>query len=170
MNQAQAVDTVQLDKITDASWPEAVAPTLAKVEAELQAGRVKQALELLRRADAASPWVANALGVCQMRLGEAQSAVVTLRKMAVADHLSSRADAPVVFKANFAAALLLSGNLAGGVSMFKEIEQECHPAIARLRSALAQWKESLSFWERINWYLGGEPSRPVVLDLPGDLR
>lgn len=171
MKQAQTVDTIRPDRAaTDASWPEAIAPALAKVDEELQAGRAKQALEILRRTDTTSPWVANALGVCQLRLGQAQAAVDTLRKLAVADHLNLRSDAPVVFKANFATALLLSGNLAGGVRTLKEIGADRHPAVERLQAALSQWQNSLSFWERFNWWLGGEPSRPVALDSPGDLR
>lgn len=169
MKQAQIVDTPER-VAAEASWPEAIAAALARVEQELQAGRAKQALEILRRTDVSSPWMANALGVCQMRLGQTQAAVETLRKLAVADHLSFRADTPVVFKANFATALLLSANLAGGVRMLKEIGAVRHPAVERLQAALTQWRNSLSFWERINWWLGGEPSRPVALDSPGDLR
>lgn len=153
---------------SESPWPPAVAQALANAEVELQAGRTKQAHEILRRADVASPWVVNALGVCQLRQGQAQAAVDTFRRLAVGDHLRLRSDAPI--KVNFATALLLSGNIAGCFSTLDEIGPERHPAIERLRAALTRWKQNMSFWERINWYLGSEPNRAVILDLPGDLR
>lgn len=40
----------------------------------------------------------------------------------------------------------------------------------KLHSTIARWKSSLTLWQKLNWYLGGQPDKPVVLDFPpGDL-
>ena len=84
VEQPQAITAPQASETPalDMPWPSEIAPILMKIEGELQAGRVKQALEILRRADISSPWMANALGVCQLRQGQAQVAVGTFRRFA----------------------------------------------------------------------------------------
>jgi hypothetical protein len=166
---AKQIPAAECDNVPESSWPLAVAPVLDKVEEELRAGRTKQALETLQRANMTSPWMANALGVCHLREGQTQAAVDTFRRLTV-EGLNLRKDAPIVFKVNFATALLLSGNMAGCFSTLEEIRGVEHPAVERLRAALATWKQNLTLWERINWYMGSEPGRPVVIDPPGDLR
>src|SRR5262249_577514 len=75
-----------------------------------------------------------------------------------------------VFKTNYATALLLSGNIAGGLRALDEVRDEQCPAVGRLREAVRRWERNLTFWQRVNWWLGGEPDRPLTLDFPpGDL-
>lgn len=58
-------------------------------------------------------------------------------------------DAPLVFKTNFATALLASNNMAGCLSVLHEIKNEEDPTVKRLRAAIAQWKQGLSFWQKL---------------------
>ncbi|MFO0865042.1 MAG: hypothetical protein U0744_10385 [Gemmataceae bacterium] len=151
-------------------WPATLGPTMTEVAAELDSRRPQKAMELLRRSDLNSPWVANAMGVCQLRLGQTQAAVDTFRRLAVADHLTLRSDAPATFKANFAAALFLSGNAAGGTGALREISDKEHPAVKRLQQEVKRWQASLPLLQRINWFFGGEPSTVFAMENPGDLR
>ncbi|MCZ2075704.1 MAG: hypothetical protein LC130_11990 [Bryobacterales bacterium] len=80
-----------------------------------------------------------------------------------------REDVPTVFKTNFAAALLQAGNVDGCLGVLAEVG-EGHAAIDNLKAAIDRWKKSLTLWEKIRWYMGDPPDRPVVLDFPpGDL-
>lgn len=156
--------------ISPAAWPQDVVKLLGQVEALLNAGQSRQALDQLRRAKSASPWATNAVGVCLLRNGDARAALDVFRGLAISGHLALRQDAPTVFKTNFATALLATNNIVGCLSTLKEIGDECHPAIDRLRTAIGRWEAGLSFWHRLNWYMGGEPSSTVELDFPaGDL-
>jgi hypothetical protein len=149
--------------------PPEVADLLAKVGKLLDDAQPARALELIARARLYSPWVTNATAVCLLRLGQAQRAVELLRGM-VLGGIVVRDDVPTVFKTNFATALLASGNLSGCLRVLTEIHAEQDPAVRRLRAAIRGWEGSLSTWEKVRWFLGGQPDRPVVLDFPpGDL-
>jgi hypothetical protein len=146
-----------------------IADLLARIGQMLQADDPEKALELIRRARSNSPWMTNALGVCQLRLGNAKAAVSVFRGLVLAaGGIDLRSDVPAVFKANFAVALLKADNLGGCLSVLDEVRED--PAVGKLRGAIDRWKMSLTLWERLNWYMGGHPDRPVVLDFPpGDL-
>jgi hypothetical protein len=67
-------------------------------------------------------------------------------------------------------ALLLSGNVSGGQHACTEVGDDHHPAVVKLRQALRRWEQGLTFWQRINWWMGGQPDHPFVPDFPpGDL-
>jgi hypothetical protein len=81
-----------------------------------------------------------------------------------------RDDVPVFFKTNYATALLAAGNLGGCLSVLAEVRDEVNPAVTRLRASIRRWRDGLTFWERLNWWMGGQPERPVALAFaPGDL-
>jgi len=150
--------------------PSQIADMLIKAEELLRAGEPMKALDLIGRTKIRSPWVTNALGVCQLRLGNTKDAVDVFRGLVLgAGGILLREDVPAVFKTNFAVALLEAGNVAGCLSALADVREE-HPAVGKLKAAIQRWKESLTLWERINWYMGGQPDRPVALDFPpGDL-
>jgi hypothetical protein len=152
-------------------WPADVADLLGKAEVYLQDGQPGRAIDLLARAKSPSPWVTNALGVCQLRQGNARLAIEVFRGLVLGSGgLILREDVPVVFKTNFATALLAGGNLAGCLRILDEIHDEQDPAVRRIRAAVERWQDGLSFWEKVRWALGGDPPRPVVLAFPpGDL-
>jgi hypothetical protein len=113
----------------------------------------------------ASPWLTNAEGVCEIRRGNVDRAVQVLRNLVMdGNGILMRLDLPVQFRANFAAAMLASGNVAGCLQALSEIKEQTHPAVQSVRRVLTQWKESLSLWQRISFHLGGEPSQPLPAD------
>jgi hypothetical protein len=144
---------------------------LAKVQVLLEDGKYPQVMELIARSKVDSPWVTHALGVCHLRLGNAAKAVEIFRGLVLrSGGLVLREDVPIVFKTNYATALFLSGNPDGGVSVLRELGEKSGEAGLKLFQALDQWIQELSLWQKLTWYLGGRPSRPIVLGFPaGDL-
>ena len=145
--------------------------TLERIQALLDAGRAEHALNLINAKGAGSPAMENARAVCLLRMQEPGHAVQTLRGInLMRESVCTRRDVPVQFKTNFATALLLSGNVSGCLSVLSEIEDDSHPRVGQLRAAIHRWEASLSFWQRLLWRLGAEPSCPVTIDfLPGEL-
>jgi hypothetical protein len=148
-----------------------LATLLGRVEQMLHEGDPGKALEQVARAKVTSPWAMNALGVCQLRLGNAKVAVDVFRGLVLAPGgIVLRDDVPTVFKTNYATSLLVAGNLGGCLSVLSNLRDEDDPCVERLKSAIGRWKEGLTFWQKVNWCLGGQPERPVTLDFPpGDL-
>ncbi len=154
---------------TDSQFAE-TADLLDKVDVLLREGLTARAVEMLARAPS-SPWVSNALGVCQFRLGNIPVALGAFRSIALSGNLFLQPDAPMVFKTNYAAALFASDNIDGGLRILNEIGDEQHPAVQKLREAVRRWRQSLTLWQRINWHMGGRPNRRLELDSPlGDLQ
>jgi hypothetical protein len=138
---------------------------LARVRRHLDEGRPDKALEVVRQARIKSPWLSNAAGVCQIRLGNAEAAVETFRGLVVAAGVLLREDAPPAFKLNFAAALLAAGNVDGFLSALGDVG-DAHPAAARYREAYRRWRSRLSPWQRFRMLLGGPPPRSFEADFP----
>jgi hypothetical protein len=153
------------------SKPPEIADLLARADQLLQAGEPTKAIDLIARAKVNSSWRTNALGVCQLRLGKAKLAVEVFRGLVLkAGGILLRTDVPAVFKTKYAAALLAADNVGGCLSVLAEVREEEHPAIGKLKAAIRRWRGSLTLWQKLNWYLGGQPDLPVVLDFPpGDL-
>ena len=87
----------------------------------------------------------------------------TFRNLVLKDRIHLRDDAPPVFKLNFAASLLATGNLDGFLSVLDEVEDDGHPAARRYREAYRQWRSSLSFGQRLKGVFAGSPSPPPGL-------
>lgn len=139
-----------------------------KVDQLLAEGSPNSALDILTRQKDHSPRVRNAIGVCQMRMGNAKNAFDIFRQLAGSGvHL--RPDAPIAYKVNLATALLLLGNEGGCKSILMEIAEEENPAVQRLRRAIKDWRASLSFWQKVQ-LLFGTVHQPITLVFaPGEI-
>jgi hypothetical protein len=146
--------------------PPEVAGVLAKVKQLLDEQCPDKAMDVITRNRFSSPWIANATGVCAMRLGNVKQAAGIFQGLVGHLGVMLKPDAPLVFKTNFATAMLASNNMAGCLSVLHEIGQEDNPTVKRLRAAIEQWKRSLSFWQKLKWYTGDIPAKPVSLDFP----
>jgi hypothetical protein len=148
-----------------------LAGVLARADQLLAAGKPDEAFLSISRAKSKSPWATNALAVCQLRQGNVRTALDIFRGLVLAaGGINVRSDIPVVFKTNFAVTLLHAQNVAGCLSVLAKLNEDEHPTVARLNVAIDRWKTNLTVWERMNWYLGGYPNRPVEMDFPpGDL-
>jgi hypothetical protein len=149
-----------------AAWPDEVAGLLGDVQCMLDADRAAEALDRIARSKIRSPWLSNAAAVCQLRLGNARTAVDVLHRLVVAGGLFLRADAPVAFKVNFATALIADGNLSGGLRTLDEIRDEGNPVVQEIRDAVRRWEAEMTLGRRLWYVLGGRPHRPFVPDFP----
>ena len=101
-----------------------------------------------------------------LRLESTDEAIAVFRGLAAQSGIVLKPDAPVIFKTNFATALLASGNLAGCLSVLHETNAEDAPTVRQLRDSIERWRRSLSWWQRLHWLLGDFPSGRVSLDFP----
>lgn len=148
-------------------WPIEVSGPLQEVQALLDAGRTNDALTYLRKVKQGSPWLENAVAVCQLRLGNVRSALDTYRRLTLAPGgLFFNQDVPDVFKANFAVALALDGNVSGALRMLTEARVESHPVACELRAAVRAWETRMSLWQSVVWWLGGSPPTPFTMETP----
>jgi hypothetical protein len=157
--------------IENGAKPPEVVNLLNKVARFLQEGNPESALDVISRNRIKSPWVANANGVCLLRLARAKEAVNLFRSIALSPGaVTIRADAPIVFKTNFATALLMHENLGGCLRVLHDINDEQDPTVRQLRAAIQRFRECLTLRKRMLWKMGVPPDGPVPLDFtPGSL-
>ena len=114
----------------------------------------------------------HAKAVCLMRLGRYTEAIAVLRKLVLNPGcIWMRPEIPLLYKTNFATALLLGGHPAGCTAVLSEIDNDNHSSVIRLREIIKRWEKTLSFWQRLNWrWCVIEPvNRPVTIDfVPGE--
>src|SRR5262245_14765953 len=79
-----------------------------RVQQQLDAGQPNTALNLIVDARLKSDRLTNAIGVCQLRRGNADEAVRIFRGLVISEGIHFRQDAPPLFLANSAAALYTS--------------------------------------------------------------
>lgn len=152
--------------------PSRLPDQLALIGQLLDANNCAQAMEIIRASKADSPELRNAMGVAMMRGGNPKGAVELYRKLVTNNTgLALKSNAPTVYKANYATALYLTGNVSGALAALSEIGDEKHPTVAKLRTSIAKWRKSLTVWRRIWLTLSGEaPDGPVeFVGAPGDL-
>ncbi|MBU0616280.1 MAG: hypothetical protein KKI02_01045 [Planctomycetes bacterium] len=152
--------------------PERTSDVLAIVRNLLDAGKPKDAGEVLRRFGTGSPELGNAYGVCLMRSGEYSRAIEVFRSLVIREGgVTLRSDVPTAVKTNYATALLLNGSIYGCLFALQEIDQEQDPGVLGLQAAIARWLRSLTWWQRLWFKMAGEaPAKPVALDFaPGEL-
>lgn len=141
-----------------------------QIEKYLHASQPKKALDVLAQNKAYSAWSTNAVAVCLLRVGKADHAVQLLRNLVLSGSVLLRPDVPTAWKVNFATALLMTDNLFGCIQVLRDIRDEHHPGVQRLRGAIRCWHRELTMAEKFLWFLGGQPARRVELDfLPGEL-
>ncbi|MEW4565225.1 hypothetical protein AB1K70_22060 [Bremerella sp. JC770] len=145
---------------------------LVRVNRLIQDGQYGQALNLVH-ASGRDLTLKNAKGVCLLRLGKYDEAVSVYREIVFKQGcVWVRPEIPTIYKVNFATALLLAGQIEGGLSVLGQAMDEGHPGVVRLRQSIRRWKQSFTLWQRIMWLFGGmnDAKSPLELDfLPGIL-
>ena len=137
----------------------------------LEAGNPDAAMEAIHRSGSKAPPVMNARGVCLLRLGKFEPAVAIFRDLVFpAGSFTMELQTPTVYQANYVLSLLLNGNPMVAMSVLGEIEDRDHPAVAKVRQAIKQWKKKLPLLSRALLLVGVCPDTPVTLDgPPGEL-
>jgi|GEM_PF-1567620 len=163
---AQGTDTTAKRTLPESGDP--VALLLNKVKHLLDAERTQEAFDAVKSHAGSDPRLKNAYGVCLLRLGEPARAVSTFRELALqSGGICLRPDVPLLFKTNYATALILAGNIAGGVSILREVRQPDDPGVQKIEAALHCWRDQMTFLQRILWkLLESLPPFPVEFDFP----
>jgi len=106
----------------------------------------------------------NDKAVLLMRSGRFAEAIDIFRKLVLnRDCVWMRKDIPLVYKTNFAMALLLGGFPAGCRSLLAELNDETIPAVIKMRMTLKNWEKSMTLWQRLNWrWMGIEPNNSQI--------
>lgn len=148
-----------------------VAELLREVDRLLQENQPATALDLVFRSGVRSPQLINAQAVCQLRMGCPDSAVETLRPLVMAEFgVALRDGVPDVLLANYATAQIAAGKVALGLDALAAVRDKTRPAVGRLREAVNRWRAGMTLFQSLDWWTGGQPKCPVVLDFPpGDL-
>lgn len=139
---------------------------LQEVRVLAEQGQADEALRILKSVNGDDPVLMNAAGVCHLRAGRPAQAVQVFHRLCVGEGVGLRSAVPPLHIANFATALLLSGNLHGCIYHLRYVDRS-HPVSAQLHAAIANWERSLGGWRRLLRRLGMyEPERPLELDTP----
>jgi len=144
---------------------------LNRVRHMLDSAQIENALEVLVASGQNCPAIANAKGVCLLRLGKPEEAAKIFCKLVFPhDDFTIPEDVPTTFRINYATAWFLTGDFVAGSDLLKQISDHSHPAVQRLKTAVRQWKRSLPWWRRMLLPIGFYPDKPLRLDfLPGEL-
>ncbi len=143
---------------------------VTKASQLVEAGQYNEALRVLASFGHPNDEVRNAICVCLMRMDRAAEAVRQYRSFVVQPGcMWTKPELPVIYRTNFAVALLLNGLTMGGRDTLGEILEQTHPSVVRLRTAMKKWEAKLPFSQWLSWKLGLVPATLVSIDfLPGE--
>ncbi|HUW18606.1 MAG TPA: hypothetical protein VMW16_04825 [Sedimentisphaerales bacterium] len=143
---------------------------LGHIRTLLNEGRAQDALNYTNHLGQKSQVLENARGVCLLRLGKIDEAVSVLREVVFQGYVCIPSDTPALFQANFATAMLMANYKDAAMAVINRLDDNQHPAVAKIKSAIAKWKKNLNFFERLLLGFGAYPKKPVAIDFPpGDI-
>lgn len=138
-----------------------------KVASLADAGQLEQAIHQLASSNLLTGDIRNARGVCLMRMGRVDDAVQLYRSLVLMSGCTwMMPNLPVIYRTNFATALLMSGRRIGCLDCLLEITERDHPSVVRLRKALRDWEHGFDWRQWLCWKIGVEPRVPVALSFP----
>ena len=132
----------------------------------LNQSRPHEALKFIEHLGQKTPAMENARGVCLMRLGKIEEAISVLRDIVFQGYICIPLDTPVLYKTNFATAMLLSNHKEGAFDILDKLDEKEYQQVAKFKDAIRQWIKSLSFIEKCCYYIGLYPNKPVKIDFP----
>ena len=136
----------------------------------LDQDRPQEALNLLKHLGQNSASSKNIKSVCLLRLGRIHEAISILSEITFQGNICVPPDTPVVFQTNFATAMLMANNKEAAISVVERLDDNQHPAVARIRNAIKKWEKGLNIFQRLLSKAGIYPRRAIPLDfVPGDI-
>jgi hypothetical protein len=134
--------------------------------------RYADALGLTRGKGAGDQQLQNVRGVCLLRTGQVDEALMLFRGMALqTGGISVRKDCSPLIAINFATSLLLSAHPAGCLEVLRELPESLAPveadAVVRLDRAIRDWERRLSWWGWLDWKVNRIASTHVPVRLEG---
>lgn len=141
-----------------------------RIQQLLDQNHPQEALNLINHVNPDSAPMKNAQGVCLLRLGRIEDAISVLREIAFRGHVCIPPDTPVVYQTNFATAMLMANHKEGVIDVIERLDEDRHPAVARIKAAMKKWARGLNPLQRMLYKAGIYPRRPIPIDFaPGDL-
>lgn len=65
--------------------------------------------------------------------------------------------------------MLLANKKYGAFSILEKLDEKTYPQTIRLKKAIREWSKNLSLWDKICYFTGAFPEKPVQIDfVPGD--
>jgi hypothetical protein len=143
---------------------------LAKVHDLLNEGHTSAAMHIINGSGQHSGAMENARGVCLLRMGKAEEARIVFGSLTFPNKsIGISPETPTVYQTNYVTANILADHTDTGLHILSQIQDDQHPAVKKLRSAVAAWKKSLGLHHRLMLLLGVYPNKPIALDfVPGD--
>jgi len=142
---------------------------LMKVLNYLNSGHPEKALRLLDH-DTHTPELANAKGVCLLRLNKIDSAMDVFKEIVFQHFICMPLTTPAIYKANYITTLLMKGFLTTALEIEKTLDSSSHPYVAGLKQAVKNWKQSLPWYWRILSPIKCYPKKPLLLPFaPGGI-
>ncbi len=128
---------------------------------------IKDALEILNHSADKSLMFQNARAVCFMRENLLKEALDLLRSMVFHNNaLTADLQIPEVIRLNLAEAMLISGNIAGAVTLMNECGERTVQK-EKLLQSVENWKKELPFWKKIDIFFGVLPyDTPISVKIP----
>jgi hypothetical protein len=146
------------------------AKTRDPVRLLLDQGKPQEALNLLKHLGQNSALTKNIQGVCLLRLGKIHEAISILSEITFQGKVCIPPETPVVFRTNFATAMLMANNKEAAISVVEHLDDRQHPAVTRIRDAIRAWEKSLNIFQRLLSKAGIYPKKAIPLDfVPGDV-
>nr|AKB95179.1 hypothetical protein [uncultured bacterium] len=156
MSQTCSIDSIARTLVTAATNHSATSPassqSLPDPARRLVAnGEYAKAYDLLQTLPH-STYVRNAMAVCAIRSGRIDQAISIYRDLLLIPGTTIlRKESPDLLKVNFAIAVLLKGLPSGALDILDEVKDPIQISAVRVKSAIRQWSNSLSFWRRWDW-------------------
>lgn len=143
---------------------------LAIVRNHLKSGSPEKALTLIG-SEARQPELANARGVCLMRLNKIGPALEAFKEVVFQGYICMPATTPALYKANYSTALILKGLTSTALELEKSLKaDDSHPYISELKQAVQNWKKSLPWPQRLLCCMNIYPNKPLPLPFePGGI-
>lgn len=127
----------------------------------------REALEVINKSGLSNRFVQNARGVCLLRLGQYENAMMTFRDLVFPQGaFSIPPQTPIVLQTNYVTSLMLLNDMVVALGLLADIGHKQHPAVQRLNTSVRLWKKSLPWWRRLFMRVGGYPDKPIVFHFP----
>lgn len=140
---------------------------LHQAREQLDLGRPEDALDILNESRQHSPLIENARGVCLLRIGEYNEALLIFRSLVFPKGaFDIPEDTPVAFRVNYITTLLLLDNVIVGLQLLHDLPRKKHPFVRQLTETVKRWKRSLPWWRRLLLPAGVYPNVPLRPECP----
>ena len=135
----------------------------------LNTGHPEKALHLLDK-EAHHPELANARGVCLLRMNNIDLAMDVFKEIVFQNFICIPLTTPALYKANYITALLLKGLLLTALDIEKTLDNSTHPYVVGLKQAVKNWKQALPWYWRLLCGINIYPKKPLLLPFaPGGI-